>query len=173
MRCEIIGENVIKTVPLMPQSDTNPMPRTRGEMDGTKPITDRDSKMVMLRAERSDQLKITRVISEFETATTIPDEFEVQQRVSTYYGTELLLESTASENREKYLLTAPGPDTFLYLWASRTDSDGFREGWSVVSEIKAKFSDEMPQYSICDNCGEPIKSLEHEKLAVMDSCPGK
>lgn len=142
-------------------------------MNGTKPITDRDSKMVMLRAERRDRIKVTKVVSKFDSGARILDEFEVQQRVPTYYGTELLLEPMAEGNRDKYLLTAPGPDTFLYLWASETDSDGFREGWSVVSELQAEFTNEIPQYAICDNCSQPIKSLEHEKLAAMDDCPGK
>ena len=99
-------------------------------MNGTKPVTDRESKMVMLRAERDDIIQLGDVISKFQQGITIPDRVEVQRRTSTYYGTELLLEPIEDSQREKYLLTAPGPDAFLYLWTSETDSDGFREGWS-------------------------------------------
>lgn len=140
-------------------------------MDGTKPVTDRESKMIMLRAERGDIIQAGDVISKFQQEVIIPDQMEVQRRVSTYYGTELLLEPTEETQQEKYLITAPGPDAFLYLWSSETDSDGYREGWNVAAEIKASFTDDMPQYSLCSKCGEPIKSLEHVRLASIDNCP--
>lgn len=141
-------------------------------MDGTKPVTDRESKMVMLRAERGDRLSINATVQQFKPDISIQEKFEVQRRISTYYGTELLLEPLGSGQRSKFLLTAPGPDTFLYLWVSETDSDGFREGWSVAAELKVSFSEGVPQYALCEECGNPIKSLEHERLAAMDNCPG-
>lgn len=144
----------------------------RGRMDGTKPITDRESKKVMLRGERGDKIQISDVIADFEEGQDFPEEIEIQQRVSTYYGTELVLEGLEKSETSKYLLTAPGPDTFLYLWAAETDADGYRETWSVIAEVKARFTDGVPQYAICNQCGEPIKSLEHEKLAAMDNCVG-
>jgi len=140
-------------------------------MDGTKPVTDRDSKMVMLRAEREDTIDQTDVVSKFQEGRLVPDQLKVQRRVSTFYGTELLLEPVIDGHREKYFLTAPGPDTFLYIWSSITDENGFREGWNLIAEIKASFSEGIPQYSICSLCGEPIKSLEHARLASTDSCP--
>lgn len=140
-------------------------------MDGTKPVTDRSSKMVMLRAERGDAVQITEVERNFQDRSDIPPGFEVQQRTSTFYGTELQLFPSEADRSESYLLTAPGPDAFLHLWAAVTDSDGFRESWEVVAEVRAAFAHELPQYCICSNCGEPIKSLEHERLAAIDSCP--
>lgn len=155
-----------------PSSDeSEPDYQTRGRMDGTKPVTDRNSKMVMLRAERGDIVENRGVISEYKEEATIPDRLEVQRRTSTYYGTELLLEPTDNPSQEKYLITAPGPDSYLYLWVSDTDEDGFREGWSIAAEIKASFSEDIPQYSLCSKCGEPIKNLEHVRLAAIDSCP--
>ena len=154
----------------MAYSEQNPRPQGRGEMNGTRPITDRQSKNVMLRAERGDIITINQIVNRFRKENPIPEAFEVQRRVSTYYGTELLIEPHASKSRSKFLLTAPGPDTFLYLWGAETDSDGFRERWSVTAELKASFSEEMPKYSICQKCGDPIKSLEHERLAAMDNC---
>jgi len=146
--------------------------RLRGSMDGTKPITDRDSKMVMLRAERGDRIDVVQTVGRFQQDLTIPDELEIQRRVSTYHGTELLMEPASPGVNEKYLLTAPGPDSYLFIWSSETDSEGYREKWSVLGEIKAQFSDDLPRYPICEDCGEAIKSLEHERLAAADSCPG-
>jgi hypothetical protein len=155
----------------MSESKYSFQPQTRGEINGTKPVTDRKSKQVMLRAERGDKIRVQELIAQSKGELEIPEKFEVQQRVSTYYGRELLIEPTASEEHCKFMLTAPGPDTFLYLWSSETDSEGFREGWSTIAELKADFTEGIPQYSICQNCGNPIKSLEHEKLALVDNCP--
>lgn len=157
----------------MSQTERPSRPQPQGEMDGTKPVTDRDSKMVMLRAERGDIVESREVISKCQEEVAIPNRLEVQRRVSTYYGAELLLRPTDSDSREKYLITAPGPDSYLYLWSSETDEDGYREGWSVAAEIKASFSDDIPQYSLCSKCGEPIKNLEHVRLAAIDSCPSE
>lgn len=140
----------------------------RGEMDGTKPFTNRASKMVMLRGERGDPIQIDEVVTEFEDNSQFPSTVEIRQRNSTFYGTELLCE--ASDSKMKYLLTAPGPDAFLYLWGSATDSDGFREKWYTIAEVKASFTNSLPQYPICSNCGNPIKSLEHERLSSIDEC---
>lgn len=159
------------TPTIMSKGQRPSQPQTRGEMDGTKPVTDRDSKMVMLRAERGDIIDKGEVISKFEEGQIVPDRLEVQRRVSTFYGAELLLEPTNDGCREKYLITAPGPDSYLYIWSSETDEDGFREGWNLTAEIKASFSEEIPRYSLCSRCGEPIKSLEHARLATTDSCP--
>lgn len=151
-------------------SESSSVP-TRGEMDGTKPVTDRGSKMVMLRAERGDRIQISEVVRAFQDHPNIPRGFAVQQRTSTFYGTELQLSPSEADRSESYLLTAPGPDAYLHLWAAITDSSGYRESWAVVAEVRAGFADDLPQYSICPNCGEPIKSLEHERLAVIDRCP--
>lgn len=144
----------------------------RGSMDGTKPITDRSSKMVMLRAERGDRIEVAQTLARFQGDHPIPDELEIQRRVSTYYGIELLLQPVSPDANEKYLLTAPGPDSYLFIWSSETDAEGYREKWSALGEIKAQLSDNLPRYPICEDCGEVIKSLEHERLAATDNCPG-
>jgi hypothetical protein len=149
-------------------SDKNPS--AAGDMDGTKPITNRQSRMVMLRADRGDSIQIDDTIEYFITNASVPAELEVIQRTSTYHWTELLLKNTPDDQHSMYLLTAPGPDAFLYLWSSETDKDGYRIGWSKIAEVKASFCDGLPKYTICNTCGEPIKSLEHERLAVIDKC---
>lgn len=155
---------------MVSDSESSPIPG-RGAMDGTKPVTDRSSKMVMLRAERGDGIQISQVERTFQDHYDIPTGLEVQRRTPTFYGTELQLSPSDPQNSRSYLLTAPGPDAYLHLWAAVTDSDGYRESWEVVAEVRVAFSDELPQYSICSNCGEPIKSLEHERLAAINSCP--
>lgn len=143
---------------------------TFGDLDGTKPITDRDSKMVMLRGERGDEIQAIEIIEGIEDHGPIPDKFKITQRLQTYYGAELQLKPSPPYNNSSYMLTAPGPDKFLYLWTSETDDDGFRKGWSKVAELKVSFSEDIPKYPICNVCGGPIKSLEHERLAAIDQC---
>jgi hypothetical protein len=50
-------------------------------------------------------------------------------------------------------------------------ADGYRSGWNKLAEIEASFSEEIPQYDICPYCGEPMKTLEHERMAGFDDCP--
>jgi hypothetical protein len=152
-------------------SEGNDEPITgRGAMDGTKPITDRESKMVMLRGERGDKVDIVDVVNKIRDEAIIPNRVEILRRVPTYYGTELLLKTLDETIDSQYLITAPGPDAFLFLWASNCDSDGFRKSWYKSAEIKAAFTDGLPEYTICASCGEPIQSFEHERLAAIDQC---
>lgn len=157
----------------MPHTDNHKREIGRGAMNGTQPITDQQSKSVMLRAERGDPLLANEIIQKFHKEATIPKELTVCQRVSTYYGTELLLEPGNKNAKQKFLVTAPGPDAFLYFWTANTDSDGFQTNWAVAAEVKMRFKENLPQYTICNQCGEEIESLEHEKLAAMDNCPGE
>lgn len=156
------------------ESDVEPPAKSDGmaggDLDGTKPITDRDSKMVMLRGERGDEIQTVEIIEDFDNHNPIPDKFEIRQRLQTYFGAEIHLKPSTPDENQTYMLTAPGPDKFLYLWVANTNSDGFRIGWKKIAELKTSFSDDLPQYPICSDCGEPIKSLEHERLSIGGEC---
>lgn len=141
-----------------------------GDMDGTSPITDLGSKKVMLRGERGDYIVISDVEQEFDSVETLPREMEIVRRESTYYGPELELRT---EDRERFLLTAPGPGSYLHLWVPETDSEGRITGWNVSAEVRAGFSSNVPRYSICNRCGEPVKSLEHERMAILGKCDSR
>lgn len=134
--------------------------------EGVKPLTDYDSKTVMLRAERKDEVKITEVVRQLESKGHPPSEFTVLERTNTYFGPELLLEAEETN----YLLTAPGPNTYLVLWKESTEDRDFRTGWTQIAEVKAEIA-ETPQYEFCTQCGNPIRSVQHERLASLGQCP--
>lgn len=147
-------------------ADTPPSLRVADEsLAGTKPVTDSDAKTVMLRAERHDVLERTGVVERF-TSAALPRAFTVVQRTTTYYGPRLLLEAADAN----WLLTAPGPDTQLLLWREHTDDAGYRERWAHAAEITATIAD-TDQYDVCGQCGNPIRSAEHERLATLGECP--
>lgn len=133
----------------------------------TESVTTYDSKMVMLRAERHDQVDILSVETKLHSGRTVPESLTVVRRTDPYFGPKLLLDG-ASEN---YLLTAPGPDTQLLLWCGEFADDGLRRGWQKLAEVTARFDDEQPQYDLCPMCGEPLKTLEHEREAAFGMCP--
>lgn len=141
------------------------------ERDGTAPITDSQSKTVMLRAERGDNIRISETVRRFSEEQQIPRDVSVLSRSGTYYGPQLLLHAEIDGEDLNYQLTAPGPDTDLYLWAAETDSEGFRTHWFKLAEVKAVFRDDQPDYDVCSECGEPIKTLEHERYAAFGECP--
>lgn len=134
-------------------------------MDGTEPVTDRNSRTVMLRAERRDSLEITEVEQRFGSYE-IPSKFTVVQRTETYFGPELLL----AANERNFLLTAPGPDTHLLLWSEHVNERGYRTDWTRFAEVRVSI-DETPQYETCDQCGKSIRSEEHERLSTLGRCP--
>lgn len=144
--------------------------RTRGQQYQEKPAeessTDYDSKMVMLRAERDDEVMISSVTELISQKQEIPELLRVAQRVNTYFGPKLKLTS----NSGCYLLTAPGPDKQLLLWFADTDPDGFRKQWKRLAEVQVRFSDEQPSYDLCPYCGKPLKTLEHEREAAIGQC---
>jgi hypothetical protein len=132
------------------------------------PVTERDSKLVMLRAERGDNIQIVNIEGRLQTGIDIPSEATVTKRSDSYFGPKLVL----TEGSESYLLTAPGPDAQLLLWvANRTDA-GEREGWQKVAEVTAQFADDQPQYDLCPECGEPMQTIEHQRKASVGRCPG-
>lgn len=129
------------------------------------PSTDPDSRRTILRSERKDTIEISSVIQRF-TQADIPDRVTVVERTETYYGPELLLEFEG----QNFLLTAPGPDTQLLLWSEITNERGFRQAWERLAEIQTTI-DETPQYDLCNQCGSPIRSKEHERLSAIGHCP--
>ncbi|QIO25021.1 hypothetical protein [Haloarcula sp. JP-L23] len=131
-------------------------------------VTEYDSKITMLRAERHDEITIDRVVTVVDSAHEIPDSLRVQQRNSTYFGPKLKLTNGVSD----YMLTAPGPDSDLLLWSTKTDNDGFRDGWQKLAEVTTSFADQQPQYDLCPYCGDPLKTLEHERRAGVGQCSG-
>lgn len=143
------------------------IPLLEREHPDDEPITQYDSKIVMLRSERHDSIEIENTVTEIRPGHHIPDQLEVVRRTSTYFGPKLLVR----EAGDRYLLTAPGPDTQLLLWAADTGPDGFRKRWKKVAEVTARFADERPQYDLCPICGEPLQTLEHEREAAFGICP--
>ena len=138
------------------------------ESEPGPPATEYDSKMVMLRAERGDNIQIVDVVTRLTQNNDIPSETTVVKRTTPYFGPKLIL--TADE--EQYLLTAPGPDTQLLLWSGNYLDDGERYGWEKLAEVTAQFADDQPQYDLCPECGQPMQTIEHERKAAVGRCPG-
>lgn len=132
------------------------------------PVTESESKRVMLRAERQDRIQIVDVVTRLQQSKDIPSEATVARRTNPYFGPKLVL----SAGNENYLLTAPGPDTQLLLWSGNYLDDGDRYGWNRLAEVTAQFADDQPQYDLCPECGQPIQSVEHERMAAFGRCPG-
>lgn len=139
-------------------------------MDGLEPVTDHDSKVVMLASERRDLIQISGVVTRFDEEAQLPEAVSVIERKSTYYGPELLVHTEMDGLDHNFLLNAPGPDSHLFLWAAATDEDNRRESWHVAAEVKATLAEEQPTYEICPDCGKPMKSIEHERRAALGTC---
>lgn len=133
-----------------------------------EPVTEYSSKMVMLRAERKDNIQILEVHTRFRQEEDVPSEVTVIQRSTPYFGPKLVL----SANDRSYLLTAPGPDTQLLLWVGNYLEDGERYGWKKLAEVTAQFADDQPQYDLCPECGQPMQTIEHQRMASVGRCPG-
>jgi hypothetical protein len=124
--------------------------------------------MVMLRAERGDNIQIVDVVTRLRKGSNIPSETTVVKRTTPYFGPKLVL---TTEN-ECYLLTAPGPDTQLLLWTANYLDDDEQYGWEKLAEVTAQFADDQPQYDLCPECGQPMQTIEHERNAAVGRCPG-
>lgn len=131
------------------------------------PETEHLSKKVMIRGERGDSIAISDAIQNFDRGTEIPSEATIVRRTEPYFGPKLLLEHQNSN----YLLTAPGPDSQLLLWSSVINKNGNRTGWKKHAEVTVRFSENLPSYDHCPQCGEPLKTLKHEKQAELGCCP--
>lgn len=138
------------------------------EADPGPPDTDYHSKLVMLRAERKDMVKICDVITRLQDDISIPSEATVVKRTTPYFGPKLVL----TADNQNYLLTAPGPDTQLLLWSGNVLENGNRYGWQKLAEVTAQFIDDRPQYDLCPECGEPMQTVEHQRKAAVGRCPG-
>lgn len=134
------------------------------------PTTEYDSKTVMLAAERKDHIQITGAVQRFDDEVVIPDEVSVVQRTDTYFGPKLLVHATIDGKDANYLLTAPGPDSQLYLWAGEVNDNGMRNGWYKAAEVTAALAPEQPPYETCDLCGELIRTIQHERLSAFGMC---
>ncbi|WP_135807421.1 hypothetical protein [Halorussus marinus] len=111
----------------------------------------------MLRAERGDALDVDGV-----------GVLEIVKRTNTYYGPKLTLFDEGDDNRN-YRLVAPGFASELELWRSIRNEDGFIEAWERLGEVSAELVD-TKQYDICPECGEPLKTIEHEREALAGVC---
>jgi hypothetical protein len=138
------------------------------EAEPGPPATEYESKMVILRAERGDNIQIVDVVTRLSHNNDIPSEATVVKRTTPYFGPKLAL----TTDKESYLLTAPGPDTQLLLWSGNYLDDGERYGWEKLAEVTAQFADDQPQYDLCPECGQPMQTIEHERKAAVGRCPG-
>lgn len=134
------------------------MAATADSIDGG-PKTNPETKRVLVRAERKDELEITAVDSRLEEIS-IPESVTVVQRLTTYYGPKLRVEA----DNKQYLVTAPGPDSQALLWQQRDSA------WHKAAEIRLDFSGSLPEYDICPDCGEPLSTIAHERRAAIGAC---
>lgn len=132
------------------------------------PDTEYNSKMVMLRAERHDEIHIVDIVTQIQQGKDVPSEAVVAKRSNPYFGPKL----TLSANGQSYLLTAPGPDSQLLLWSGNYLDDGERYGWNKLAEVTAQFADDQPAYDLCPECGQPMQTIEHQRKASVGRCPG-
>jgi len=132
------------------------------------PSTDQGSKSVMLRGELQDEVEILSVERKLSEGHSIPETVTVRQRTNTYYGPKLL---TIAESGREYLLTAPGPDSYLLLWGEDLHQQAGRTGWVEVAEVRGQLADDQGRYHLCHQCNEPLKTAEHQRLASIGQCP--
>lgn len=155
----------------MSRSDRPSAPGFRGGRQDQLPLTSYASQTVMLAAERNDLVKIQRVVNNIESEFASPSEVSVIKRTETYYGPELLVHSEVDGEDYNYLITAPGPGRHLCLWAGEVDPEtGKRSGWYPVAEVEAELSVEQAPYQTCNQCGELIRTIYHERESVLDQC---
>ncbi len=147
-------------------------PIYRVDAETTKPVTDHESKTVMLQAQRGDNITIKEVVDRYDEVD-IPDFLTVIERSAVYFGPELKLHAKRDGVDFNYLLTSPGPDAHLILWASNVevDDDGsrWRRGWYQAAEVTAKVHG-VRQYEFCNVCGEPMETIQHERESVLGMC---
>lgn len=148
-----------------------------GENDGPQnlafegqPATDSDSKSVLIVAERNDLIEITNIVFQIEPEAVVPLELSVIDRRERYYGPELLLHSEIDGVDRNFLLTAPGPTSQLRLWIAKRRDGTYRNGWIAAAEVQAALAAEQPPYEICEQCGDEIRTIEHERMSVLGRC---
>lgn len=146
------------------------------EMNGTSigngAVTDADSKTVMLAAERGDSIRITEIVSR-RINCDLPDVVEVLRRSEPYYGPKIFALGSVNDEERNFILTAPGPGSQLMLWMDDIATNGKRRGWVEAAEVTASLAVEQPPYERCSECGEIIRSIEHERAALSGQCSRK
>lgn len=135
-----------------------------------RPTTSHESKTVVLAAERGDRVKIGEVIKAFHEDQFIPEELTVLKRNSTYYGPKLRVHAESDGDDHNFLLNAPGPATELMLWAGETRKSNGIESWYRLAEVRARLAEDQPSFEICPQCKNPVRSVEHERLASLGMC---
>lgn len=154
----------------MPEPQTARNHSAQQPLKGTEPITSHDSQTVMIAAERSDKILVEEVVHRLSESYQLPDSLTVIQRTETYHGPELLTHGEIRDTDWNYLLTAPGRHKQLYLWIGDGPIDGKRRTWEAIAEIKASFASEQPPYEKCEQCGEIIRTIQHEREAISGNC---
>lgn len=129
-----------------------------------------DSGTVMIAAERGDNIVLTSIVNRQRERCELPEEMSVIRRSEKYYGPELLLHDEVEGENRNYLLTAPGPNSDLQLWVGKLSKEGVRRSWEKAAIVKASLAAEQPPYELCEQCGEPIRSIEHDRKAVTGHC---
>lgn len=138
------------------------------ETEGIRsPKTNADSKGVMLKAEHRDTVHVGSVEDQFLEEYSVPDSLRIKQRTITYFGPKLLAEN---EDGTEFLLTAPGPGSQLMLWVGKDNTRGKREGWIQLAEVSARLPDSIDKYHLCPQCGDPLKTADHERQASLGMC---
>lgn len=150
----------------MSQKTPSSSPLSEPTCVGTEPITDQTSKNVMLCAERQDRLLIDEVHRTITHSADPPDSITVSERSQTYYGPKLM----GSSSNDNWMLTSPGPDSHLLLWRATSDSGEYQSGWEKIAEVSVCLGDDTPQYDLCPQCGDPLRTLEHEREALTGAC---
>lgn len=160
---DAVGQNRDRVTSKSRPSVASPSPETPSDSTGHL------SKLVMIRGERHDEVLITDVLKRFREGPEIPTQATIVQRTVPYYGPKLMLHDTG----RNYLLTAPGPNSQLHLWSSSLTEQGRRNGWDRLAEVTARLAEDLPSYETCPQCGEPLKTLKHEKQAELGCCPDR
>ncbi len=119
-----------------------------------EPETDPETKRAVLLAENEDTIRVDTL-----------GECMVVQRHDTYYGPKLRIEPEDEDEDDQYLLTAPGPQSELLLWEQ--DRDALK--WQVQAEVTAELVD-WEQYDICEQCGNPLKTIRHRRRRAIGAC---
>ena len=135
-----------------------------------RPTTSHESKTVVLAAERGDRVKIGKTIQAFHEDQFIPDEVTVLKRNSTYYGPKLLVHAEFDGEDHNFLLNAPGPASELMLWAGETSGVNGISSWYRLAEVQASLAEEQSSFEICPQCKNPMRSVEHERMASLGMC---
>lgn len=142
------------------------------EYDG--PVTDHDSKTVILQAGRRDKISIIEVVDRISEDIEIPDMASVVKRTATYFGVKLMLHAEHDGEDYNYVLTAPGPDAYLLLWGANTrkDEDGrkWRSSWYPGAEVKAYLHEPDNEFRWCRVCRQPMETIQHERESALGIC---